>query len=158
MEIGNGSSGTTTPVVGNATLADAISGGTGGSDDNVGSCSTGTGTSGDGEGTPFGGDMARKNVTATFDTVLGARIITLDTASANDAFTFDVSNATTVTDSGLFNADYQTTENDRTCPGSGGTAGTHWNMFSRQLLDQGNGGITVTDGDSLSVKWTITIN
>jgi len=142
--IGNGSS-NTLAAVSNQTLADL-------NDDATGTCAT--------SGLAFtnGGDMARKNVTAGFDAVDGARIVTLDTSG--DPFQFDLSNETTVIDSGIFNADYAVTNAVRTCSsdGTAGVAGVgDWNMFSRQLLNIGSG-ITVTDGDSLSVKWTITIS
>lgn len=141
--IGNGTiSGAGTHLgVANATLASATDG------DGVCSASGGTGTSG-------GGDMAKRNVTATTDTGLTSRIVTLDTSSA--PFTFDTSNATAVIDSAIFNADYNGSPTNGQCP-STQTAGTHWNMFSRQLLN-GITGISVSNGDSLSVKWTITIS
>lgn len=125
-----------------------------------------TGTCSDnnsGVGTNGGGEMARRNVTASFTFPANNAVVELNTSSA--PFTFDASNATAVIDSGIFNADFETEtagENDN-CDGSvvlgketGGLAGTHWNMFSRQLLNNA-AGITVGAGDSLSVKWTITV-
>ena len=151
--IGNGSSGTI--AVGNQTLADSV-------DDENATCSASGGT-----GTAGGGDMARRNVTATFDSTGTSTIVTLDTSDtpgSDGPFTFDALNATDVIDSGLFNADYDNagpTVAPHTCDAAANTPdlsgiGGDWNMFSRQLLNNADG-ITVTDGDSLSVKWTITI-
>jgi len=137
--IGNGSSGTINVI--NQTLADTT-------DDATGVCSASGGT-----GTVGGGDMARRNVTASFNVAGTNTIVTLDTSGT--PFTFDTSNATAVIDSGVFNADYNGATTNGQCPSSQ-TAGTDWNMFSRQLLN-GATGITVSDGDSLSVKWTITV-
>ena len=146
--IGNGSSANID--ISNQTLADNV-GGSGLSDDATGTCST----NGSGAGTVGGGDMARRNVTASFDSSVSSRTVILDTSS--DPFTFDVSNATVVFDSGIFNADYDTPTGNHECGGVN-TAGNggDWNMFSRQLLND-PAGITVSDGDSLSVKWTIQV-
>ena len=144
--IGNGTlTGATTHLgVANATLADAT-------DDDTGTCSN----TDAGVGTVGGGDMARRNVTATTNVGGTQRIVTLDTSS--QPFTFNDSNATNVIDSGLFNADYSTVNPlTHTCDGTVNTAGADWNMFSRQLLN-GITGISVSTGDSLSVKWTITV-
>ncbi len=138
------------PAIGseNATLQDVD----GGTNDATGKCAvTGAGN---------GGDMARRNVTATFVSTGSATVVTLDTSGvgSDGPFTFDADNATDVTDSGLFNKDYATVDpTSHTCTVDGtANAGGDWNMFSRQLLNN-ESGITVTDGDSLSVKWTITI-
>lgn len=141
--IGNGSSGTIDVL--NSTLADA-----GTDNDATGTCSATAGT-----GNAGGGDMARRNVTAGFNVGGTQAIVTLDTSGT--PFTFDVSNATSVIDSGIFNADYSGAIVNGQCPESQttGNAGT-WNMFSRQLLNAATG-ITVGAGDSLSVKWTITV-
>ena len=56
---------------------------------------------------------------------------------------------------GVFNEDYAAPVTNRICE-TNGVVGTDWDMFSRQLLN-GATGITVNDGDSLSVKWTITV-
>lgn len=132
--IGNGSS--TAVDATNSTLADAT-------DDTTGTCAS----------SGVGGDMARKQVTATHAAASGATgaVVTLDTSSS--PFTFDASNATTVIDSGVFDNTYATPGVQ--CAGAN-TAGSSWDMFSRQLLN-GATGITVSDGDSLSVKWTITV-
>lgn len=134
--IGNASSGTVDPT--NSTLADA-------SDDTTGTCAS----------SGVGGDMARKLVTAQHTAASGATgaIVELDTSAS--PFTFDSSNDTVVIDSGVFNGEYATENDQNTCAGAN-TAGTTWEMFSRQLLN-GQTGITVNDGDSLSVKWTITV-
>jgi len=139
--------------VNNATLADALTGDA----DTTGTCAH----TDVGAGATNGGDMARRNVTASIVSSGTSTVVTLDTSAAGSdgPFTFDVSNATDVTDSGLFNADYETPTSVHTCGGAGetgGDAGVEWNMFSRQLLNDVDG-ITVSNGDSLSVKWTITV-
>lgn len=154
--IGNGSSNNNFSVL-NRTLADGLDGATG--NDPTGDCSDDNA----GVGTTNGGEMARRNVTASFTFPANNAVVELNTSGA--PFTFDASNATAVIDSGIFNADFETLDtaaNDN-CNGStvngketGGVAGTHWNMFSRQLLNNA-AGITVGAGDSLSVKWTITV-
>ena len=152
--IGNGTLvGADTPWVGvnNATLGTGVVGDAG----TTGFCAN----SAAGDGRATGGDMARRNVTATFVTSGTATVVTLDTSGVGSTgpFTFDAFNATAVTDSGLFNADYSVVDgNSHTCDGTDDTAGLDWNMFSRQVLNN-DAGITVTDGDSLSVKWTITV-
>ena len=134
--IGNGSSSTTDPT--NSTLADAT-------DDTTATCAS----------FGVGGEMARRQVTAQHTAASGSTgaIVVLDTSSV--PFTFTASNDTAVIDSGVFNGNFATPGSDHTC-GTGGTAGTNWEMFSRQLLNSATG-ITVNAGDSLSVKWTITV-
>ncbi len=98
-----------------------------------------------------GGEMARKLVTPTF-TAAGAgtgTIVTLDLSS--EPFTFGESNATAVIDSGIFNA-ATTQDVNGQCTGLGTTE-----MFSIQQLNGPTTGISVSSGDSLSVKWTITV-
>ena len=136
--IGNGSSGTVNAA--NSTLAD-------GTDDTTGTCATNS----------AGGDMARKPAVVSHTAASGATgaIVELDTSTI--PFAFDSSNATAVIDSGVFNNDYVTASPTNVCAssdtyGSGGST----DMFARQLLNT-NQGITVSDGDSLSVKWTITV-
>lgn len=133
--IGNGTSGTV--GAGNTTLADAND------TDGIGTCATDS----------VLGEMARRQVTPTHDNSTGAMVVTLDTAGI--PFTFDASNATIVYDSGLFNADYTASPGDDTCGGND-EASVDFDMFARQLLNDENG-ITVNDGDSLSVKWTVTV-
>lgn len=108
-----------------------------------------------------GGEMARKNVTATLLTPAEAdstsgTIVELDLSS--NPFTFNTSNETTVFQSALFNADPGVLSvGTGSCDSTAiGVNGTEWNMFSIQELNS-PGGIDVSDGDSLSVKWTITI-
>ena len=98
-----------------------------------------------------GGEMARKLVTPTFVQAGSGTgtIVTLDLSS--DPFTFGSSNATSVIDSGIFNAQESVQDGEKQC----GTLGTT-EMFSIQELNA-QVGIAVSDGDSLSVKWTITI-
>ena len=144
--IGNGTTGTTLSA-NNQTLADA-------SDDSEAHCSR----SALNDGRPAGGEMARRNVTASFDVSGTNTIVTLDTSSS--PFTFNAGNATSVKDSGIFNGPYVGgTQVDGQCPfdaqQDAGSSGD-WNMFSRQLLNTDQG-ITVGSGDSLSVKWTITV-
>jgi len=133
--IGNGSS--TTIGDTNSTLADT-------NDPGIGECADNAG----------GGDMARKQVIATHTAASGTTgaIVVLDTS--NGPFTFDSSNDTVVIDSGVFNANYAVPNANGVCLTN--FVGGDWDMFSRQLLN-GATGITVNDGDSLSVKWTITV-
>jgi len=146
------------PAIGatNATLQN-VAGGTSGTTSN---CAD----DGAGDGDAAGGDMARRNVTASITSAGTTTIVVLDTSAvgSDGPFTFNAENATIVTDSGLFNADYGDgvavghTCGAATLSNADDEAGTEWNMFSRQLLNDENG-ITVSDGDSLSVKWTITV-
>ena len=123
----------------NRTLADAT-------DNDTGTCAL----------TGAGGDMARRLVTPTVTAAAGGTSGAVVILNTDVPFTFDVSNATDVIDSGVFNDIYQGGPyTDNICGGTN-TAGTHWNMFARQLLNAETG-ITVSEGDSLSVKWTITV-
>lgn len=133
----------------NSTLSDLL-------DNGVATCATSSAGSTD---FTTDGEMARKVVALTLVSAAAGTtgtVVELDTSGA--PFQFDLSNATTVYDSGLFNADYAATNDQNTCAAAatGGTAGTDWEMFSRQQLN-GATGITVSQGDSLSVKWTITV-
>ncbi len=120
-----------------------------------------TTAAGDSESCAFNtqdGEMARKLITPTITTVANAQgsqgtVVELDTSGS--PFEFGSDNATDVEQSAIFNGAITTTAADGSCEASG-TAGTTWSMFSIQDLNSG-AGITVTDGDSLSVKWTITI-
>ena len=99
------------------------------------------------------GEMARKQVTPSFTAATGSTgtVVVLDTV--NDPFDFGVSNATSnITQSGVFNGPELTTDNERQCTGAIGTA----SMFAIQNLATTTG-ISVSAGDSLSVKWTITV-
>ncbi len=105
-----------------------------------------------------GGEMARKLVVPTITTVANAQgtqgtVVELDTSGS--PFDFGSNNATDVEQSAIFNENSATQNADGSCATTG-TAGSAWSMFAIQDLNSGNG-ITVTDGDSLSVKWTITI-
>lgn len=99
------------------------------------------------------GEMARRQVTPTFTPAVNpaGTIVTLDTSG--NAFTFGPGNSTTIVlQSGVFDrADLTTTANGECL-----TLDANQNMFSLQELN-GATGITVNDGDSLSVKWTITV-
>ena len=110
-------------------------------------------------GTNQEGEMARKLVAPTIDTIADdnggtgtGSIVILDTSGS--PFEFEANNVTTVFQSGIFNADVTgSTLGQCTTPGA---AGAQWNMFAIQELNTSTG-IAVTAGDSLSVKWTITI-
>ena len=101
------------------------------------------------------GEMARKQVfpgDGLEFTQAGSgtgTIVTLDLSG--DPFTFGASNATVVIDSGVFNRDTNDDANGQ-CSSLGESE-----MFSVQELNGPTTGIQVTSGDSLSVKWTITI-
>jgi hypothetical protein len=103
--------------------------------------------------TGVSGEMARKQITiapADF-TASGASgtVVVLDTSS--NPFDFDAGNATgNIFQSGIFDAGYGGSSN--TCSGSIPTS----SMFSVQDLNTDTG-IAVSSGDSLSVKWTITV-
>ncbi len=97
-----------------------------------------------------GGEMARKQVSPTLDSTGSNAIITLDTSAT--PFTFTSSNATTVFQSGLFNA-AATLDGNGQCS----DATSAGDMFAYQDLNL-DAGIDVTAGDSLSVKWTITVS
>jgi len=142
--IGNGTS--TAVDITDKTLADADG------NDQRGTCAS----------TSVGGEMARLQVTATHTpaTESTGAIVTLDTYE--NPFTFDASNATTVIDSGIFNDEYWFTPNVEydsytRCPvGSYQGVDDDWSMFARQLA-KGADGIAVNDGDTLTIKWVITI-
>ncbi len=115
------------------------------------------------------GEMARKLVVPTVDVGAGgsngAQVV-LDVGTNTFTFAGNFSSAgTTVTQSGLFNGissdqtydTYDGALGNGQCSGAGyGTVGTHWQMFSIQ--DLSGGGVGVSPGDSLAVKWTITLN
>ncbi len=114
------------------------------------------------------GELARKQVTPTVITkaalTAGAEV-ELDVGT--NTFTFAPSNTTTpmtVTTSGIFNdlgldgqgyTEYDGSRNDGSCV-SYGAESTDWQMFAMQ--DLSGTGVAVASGDSLAVKWTITIN
>ena len=114
-----------------------------------GSATNGCASSGGASPTPTnGGEMSRKLIDPTFLSTGTVTVVTLDTQS--DPFDFDINNATVVMQSGIFNG--ASTQNvNGEC-----TDTTTDDMFAYQDLNDDNG-ITVSDGDSLSVKWTITV-
>lgn len=102
--------------------------------------------------TSVDGEMARKQVVPSFTPAVTGTgtIVVLDTTSA--PFNFGASNATgPIMQSGIFNGDNAAKDGNGQCT-SLGTA----SMFSVQDLNSDTG-ITVSSGDSLSVKWTITV-
>ena len=74
--------------------------------------------------------MARRNVTATFDVSGTNTVVTLDTGAVGNVqpFTFDGTNSTTVTDSGLLNADFAGT----------GTEGRFKSVMTAEINTIGN--------------------
>lgn len=115
-----------------------------------------------------GGELARKLATVTLTTAATGTAGTVVELETPQPFTFsNAGNATgsgnTITQSGLFNG-LSTDDTIATYDGGSGTGecaaagvnGTDWQMFSLKDLNGGSG-IAVTDGDSLSVKWTITV-
>ncbi len=111
-----------------------------------------TTSSGDCASTTVDGEMARKQVTPTFTPATGSTgtVVVLDTKDS--PFDFGASNATgPITQSGVFNANESATNANGECT----TLGTS-SMFAIQNLATTTG-ISVSAGDSLSVKWTITV-
>ena len=105
--------------------------------------------------TSVDGEQARKLVTPTqTDNSGSGTVVTLDVLT--NTFKFDANNATTVTQSAIFNDDVSAKSATTGSCTTLGTAGTDWNMFSIQ--DLSGGGVVVSSGDSLAVKWTITIS
>ena len=104
--------------------------------------------------TTVDGEMARVQVdpVITNATTGNGAVVVLETLGG-EPFTFDSNNATSVRQSGLFDGDITTPNANGSCGtlGAPGQSGT-WNMFSIQDIS-----VTTTDGDSLSIKWTITI-
>lgn len=101
--------------------------------------------------TSVNGEMARKQVVPSFTAANSGTgtIVVLDTTSA--PFNFGATNATTVMQSGIFNGPEAAVDGSGQCT----TLGTA-SMFSVQDLNSDTG-IIVSNGDSLSVKWTITV-
>jgi len=98
------------------------------------------------------GEMARKLIIPSFTPAVTGTgtIVVLDTQS--DPFDFSAGNSSAnIMQSGVFNAD----EGAKNANGECTTLGTS-TMFAVQDLS-GDTGIAVSDGDSLSVKWTIEI-
>ncbi len=107
--------------------------------------SNGCGTTG---GVGNGGEQSRKLINPSFALVSGDTVITLDTVL--NPFDFDVNNKTIVYQSGIFNG-ASSQDGDGQC-----TNVDSADMFAIQELNTSTG-ITVSAGDSLSVKWTITV-
>ncbi len=102
------------------------------------------------------GEMARKQVTPTFTAATGGTgtVVVLDTAAAGSTpFDFSSSNSSNnITQSGVFNgANGSVITATGECLTLGGAS-----MFALQNLATTTG-ISVSAGDSLSVKWTITV-
>ena len=100
------------------------------------------------------GELARKQVTPTNDVGAsgsGGTEIVLDVGS--DTFKFEANNATTpqtITQSGIFNGD---NARDATTGECNTYNNANWDMFAIRNIS-----VDVTSGDSLAVKWTITLN
>ena len=105
--------------------------------------------------TTVDGEMARVQVTPVINnaTTGNGAVVVLETLG-NEPFTFTSDNATAVSQSGLFDGDETADDiNTGECTTLGAPGQpTTWNMFSIQDIS-----VTTTDGDSLSIKWTITI-
>ena len=103
------------------------------------------------------GELARKQVTpTTLVAATGAAGTQIELDVGTDTFKFTGHNATTtntITQSGLFNADPHVPS--ATTGECGTYTGANDNMFAIKELTSG---VAVTAGDSLAVKWTITIN
>lgn len=97
------------------------------------------------------GEMARKQVVPSFTPAVTGTgtIVILDTTSA--PFNFGAGNSSAIMQSGIFNGPNAAIAGNGACS-SLGTA----SMFSVQDLNSDTG-ILVSSGDSLSVKWTITV-
>ena len=99
------------------------------------------------------GDMARKRITPTFTAAVAEGSGTLVVLDTKDSpFDFDAKNSTgNITQSGIFNADVATSDGNGQCTVLGDA-----DLFAIQNLSTQTG-IAVSSGDSLSVKWTITV-
>lgn len=127
-------------AIGNGTITDGVEATTG-----LGGSGTGNVTAADSQHL---GEMAKRqdsNPVLTTSTGSGATAV----IATETAFTFDSNNATTVHASGLF--DLISTKD-----GSGQTTTPAGNLFAFQRLNGGSG-IIVSNGDSLTVTWTITV-
>ncbi len=113
--------------------------------------------------TAVAGEMARLLTVPAIDTGASGTTGTIVTLEVPKPFQFfDITNTTgatgtTIFQSGIFNNQEAGTPDATTgeCT-DWGEADVDWNMFAIQDLNGGSG-IKVTDGDSLSIKWTITI-
>ena len=99
------------------------------------------------------GDMARKRITPTFTAAVAEGSGTLVVLDTKDSpFDFDAKNSTgNIAQSGIFNADVTTSDGNGQCTSLGDA-----DLFAIQNLSTQTG-IAVSSGDSLSVKWTITV-
>jgi len=101
------------------------------------------------------GEMARKQVTPTFTAATGVTgtVVILDTdAAGSTPFNFGASNSSNnITQAGLFNGPNGSQDSEGQCLTLGGAT-----MFSLRNLATVTG-IAVSDGDTLSVRWTITV-
>ncbi len=134
----------------------AIGNATGGTIDENQTQLNGSGCSGGNPGAE--GEMARRQVDPDFTTAGtggddNGTVVELETASP---FTFDKNNATDVIDSGIFNGNYGDAASASAVCADNTHATADWDLFAIQKLNADDG-ITVSDGDSLSVKWTITV-
>ncbi len=103
------------------------------------------------------GELARRNVSPSLTSAASGTTGAIIVLETTNPFTFTGDNATdqTVMDSGVFNAQRAGVTNQLECNANESGSG-NWDMFSRQRLN-GATGISVSEGDSLSVKWTITV-
>lgn len=106
------------------------------------------------------GELARVSATVTIPSgsqaAAGSSDGTRVQLVTSSDFDFVAANATLVNESAIYNgAQRGGGSGDDACVDAGDYGNT-WNMFAIQALNSGNG-IAVTDGDSLSVKWTITV-
>jgi len=104
------------------------------------------------------GELARvsADVTITTPAIAGSSAGTKVQLVTSSDFNSVTENATLVNESAIYNGPQETLGTATDGCGNAGNYGTDWNMFAIQALNSGNG-IAVTDGDSLSVKWTITV-
>ncbi len=107
-----------------------------------------------------GGELARKEVVPiTLLSSSGAAGTEIELDVGTDTFKFELNNATntnTITQSALFNGETAPLAVTGEC-NSGNYDSDAWEMFSIKDLSSPNG-IQVNAGDSLAVKWTITLN
>jgi len=89
--------------------------------------------------------MARKQVTPSFNTGGTNNIVTL--VNTGNAFTFTATNATTVTQAGLYNAGGTPNSNGETTVIGGEL------LAAKDLSPT----VAVSSGDSLTVTWTVTV-
>ena len=98
------------------------------------------------QGSGHDGEMARKQVTPGIDVTGSNTIVTL--VNTGDAFTFTTTNATTITQSGIFSEGATLNSNGET------TVIGNSELLAIQNLSPT---VVVSNGDSLTVTWVITI-